>query len=324
MSLNDTKYSIWVLTSIMAFLTIFFNVYIVLTNLKIYRKNGHLLPCEIIITTLCFCNGAHQLACYLWMTLDNLDIVCILNDLVYSLLIVVIYSLKFSIVWTTAFLSFFYSTKLVIEPIHCYTRIQEGFLKHTTTVSLAILLVGFGTCMPMVSVLVINNTTHGNMDCGILVPVTTSGYIYMGYYLIMSDLVPGLLVIKSSISIVIHLGIHLYHMKASTNGFHGPKLGSEMRVIRMTLGLVAVFFCFVAMDLYMHYRNVMFHNAMLYLTGLFTSVYTAASSLILLYSKKSNWKELLHIYNQFLDEYPCLACLKVPEGKRKDTAEDKH
>ncbi|XP_006625718.1 taste receptor, type 2, member 202 [Lepisosteus oculatus] len=320
MLLNEVIFTIWLLTGFVAVLTIFFNLYILLMNLKTYRKNGHWAPCEIIITALCLCSGAHQIICYLWMTMDNLDPDCFLGDLFYSLLMVTIYSLKFSIVWSTAFLSFFYSTKLVIEPIHCYTRIQDAFLKHTTTVVLIIPLCGFVSCVPMVSVISSANDTRVFKDCGALIPSDSPGKFYLGFYLLASDIIPGLLMIKSSISITVHLAIHLRHMKASTNGFHTPKLGSEMRVIRMTLALMGVFFCFVAVDICVQYYNAIYAENVMALTTLFSSIYTAASSFILVYGKKTHWKELLYIYSQVVDQYPCLTCLRVPENKH--TAED--
>lgn len=314
------KVAIWVITGLMAVLTMFFNLFIFLMSLKSYKQNKHWTPCETIITALSLANGAHQLLCYLWMTMIEIDKDCRLEELFYSLMILTVFSLKFTIMWTTSFLTFYYSTKLVIEPIHCYTKIQEAILKHVTTVVLVIPMCGLSTCLPMLTVLVPENNTSENMDCGSIMPDDTPGMIYNTVYLVLSNILPGILMVKCCISISVHLGIHLQHMKASTNGSHAPKLGSEMRVIRMTLALVVVFLCFMVVDLYAYYQvTVKKENAIL-LSFLFTSIYTTFSALVLIYGKKTFWKVLLHSYNVCLDEFPCRSWLKVPETKRKTSS----
>ncbi|XP_036382066.1 uncharacterized protein LOC118776092 [Megalops cyprinoides] len=319
---SEDKMAIWILTGMTASLTIFFNLYILLTNLRSYRQNGHWLPCETIITALSVVSGTHQLVSYFWITMDKMDTDCLLNSLPFSILLVTVHSLKFSIMWITAFLTFYYSTKLVIEPIHCYTKIQEAILKHVTTVVLIIPLCGFASCMPLLVVLSQHNSTetNPNPDCGSLATTGIQGMAYLAYYLLMSDIIPGLLMVKSSISISVHLAIHLRHMKASTNSFHSPKLGSEMRVIRMNLGLVSVFLCFLVVDLYVHYMSMVKRQNVLVLTILFSSVYTAVNSLVLIYGKTTFWKELLHQFSLLLDVFPCLACFKVPETKHNLSA----
>ncbi|XP_035235193.1 taste receptor type 2 member 39 [Anguilla rostrata] len=324
MLLSGDRTVIWVLIGVVAVFTIFFNVYIVLVSLRHYRENGHWLPCETIITAFALGSTTHQVVSYFFISLDKMDTYCILEDHVLSTLLVIIYSLKFCIVWLTAFLAFYYSTKLVVEPIHCYTKIQEAILKHVTTVVVVIYLCGFGSCMPMMAAFDHLHSNVDTYDCGILRPKGSQGVAYMAYYLLMSDIIPGLIMVKSSISISVHLAIHLRHMKASTNGFHTPKLGAEMRVIRMSLGLIAIFICFLVVDLYVHYVNTVQNQNVLPLTVLFSSIYTAMSSLVLIYGKKTLWKELLHMFNLFLDEYPCLSCLKVPEKKPDTNATPGH
>ena len=324
MLLSGDRMVIWLVTGLIAILTVFFNVYTLLMSLRHYRENGHWLPCETIVTAFSLSSTAHQVVSYLFLSLDKMDTLCLIDENMLSILLVIIYSLKFSIVWLTAFLTFYYSTKLVIEPIHCYTKIQEAILKHVTTVVLVIPLCGFGSCMPMMAVFNHLHSQTDSYDCGVLRPKGTPGMTYLAYYLLMSDIVPGLIMVKSSISISVHLSIHLQHMKASTNGFHTPKLGAEMRVIRMNLGLIAVFICFLVVDLYVHYMNTIQQQNAFPLTILFSSVYTAISALVLIYGKKTFWKELLHLFNLFLDEYPCLSYLKVPETKPNTSATPKH
>lgn len=118
---------------------------------------------------------------------------------------------------------------------------------------------------------------------------------------------------KCCISISVHLAIHLRHMKESTNGAHRPKLGSQMRVIKMSLSLVVVFIVFLVVDLYVQYEIAVHHENIIMLTFFFTSIYTTATAMVLIYGKKTFWKALIHEYNVCLDEYPCLSCLKVPE-----------
>ncbi|XP_048848432.1 uncharacterized protein LOC125718591 [Brienomyrus brachyistius] len=321
---NSTELSIWVLVGFTAILTIFFNLYILLMSLHGYRQNGHWLPCETIISALSLTNILHQIISYIWMTMEELDRKCMLQEQSFSIILVIVFSLKFSIIWITAFLTFFYSTKLVIEPIHCYTKIQEAFLKHVGTVVIAIPVCGFITCMPLVTVLAPLNKTIENEFCSSIIPVGLNGTIYVIYYFLISDVIPGLLMLKSSISISVHLAIHLHHMKTSNNGFHTPKLGSEMRVIHMNLGLVVVFLCFLLVDLYVYYMSIAKMENVMMLSILFSSIYTAASSLLLIYGKKTFWKGLLHLHNLFIDEYPCLECLKVPENKVKEKTTPGH
>ncbi|XP_076586690.1 taste receptor, type 2, member 202 [Chaetodon auriga] len=314
---GGNKLVLWVMTGLLAVTTVFFNVYIFLMSLRSYRQKKQWSPSETIITALSVADVAHQLVCYFWMSMDEVDSECHIAQRPYTIMLLVIYSLKFTIMWDTSFLTFYYSTKLVSTPNSCYTQIQATILKHVTLAVLLIPLCGLCTCMPMLVVFHPDNHTTANMDCGVLVPDTRSGQIYEATYLLLADVLPGVLMVKCCVSISVHLAIHLRHMKASTNGAHGPKLGSQMRVIQMALSLVAVFIVFLVVDLYVQYQIAVNHENVLMLTFFFTSVYTTVTAMVLIYGKKTFWKALIREFNVCLDEYPCLSCLKVPEQKTK-------
>lgn len=315
---------IWVLTGFLAILTIFSNLYILLVNQRNCRKNHlHLCPGDTIMTGISISSIGHQVLSYLWLTVVQVDINCMYVT-VESILLVLVFSLKFSIMWTTAFLTFFYSTKLVIKPIHCYTRIQEAILKHVLTVVIVIFVCGFTNCLPLLTTMTFHNSSAGTTDCGKIIPDGAVGYGYIIYLVISADIIPGILMIKCSISISYHLSVHLRHMKESTNGTHAPKLGTQMRVIRMNLSLVVVFLCFLVVDLYTQSTVVLKSENNMGLSILFTTLYTTVSGFVLIYGKKSFWKEMLHWYNLFLDEYSCLSCMKVPEGKTVTHTAPKH
>uniref|UniRef100_A0A3B5ANI6 Taste receptor type 2 n=1 Tax=Stegastes partitus TaxID=144197 RepID=A0A3B5ANI6_9TELE len=302
--LGVVKFSLWVITGLLAVLTVVFNVYIFLMSLWNYKQKKQWGPSDTIIMALSVADVVHQLACYFWMTMDEVDSDCRVAQLIYAILLQVIFSVKFTIMWDTSFLTFYYSTKLVNTPDHCYTHIQTAILKHVTLAVFLIPLCGLCTCMPMVVIFhPDHNATDANKDCGVLVPDTKSGLVYDVFYLFLADVLPGLLMMKCCISISVHLAVHLRHMKASTNGAHLPKLGAQMRVIEMALSLVAVFIVFLVVDLYVNYQIVVNHENDIVLTFLFTSVYTTVNAVVLIYGKKN--------------EYPCLSCLKVPEQKAK-------
>ncbi|KAM7018186.1 taste receptor, type 2, member 202 [Tautogolabrus adspersus] len=311
------KVALWALTGLLAVTTIFFNVYILLMSLWNYKQNKKWTPSETIILALSISNMAHQLICYFWMTMDEVDNKCHIIQMPYTIMLLLVYSLKYTIMWDSSFLTFYYSTKLVNTPNHCYTHIQAVILKHVTLVVFLIPLSGLGTCLPMMVVFHSDNNTLVNQDCGVLMPDTLPGKVYEALYLVIADVLPGLLMMKCCISISVHLGIHLRKMKASTNGAHAPKLGAQMRVIRMALSLVAVFILFLVIDLYVNYRISVNHDNIIMLTLFFTSIYTTATAMVLIYGKKPYWKALIHEFNISMDEYPCLSCLKVPEQKAK-------
>ncbi|XP_041642885.1 uncharacterized protein LOC121509518 [Cheilinus undulatus] len=315
---GGVKVTLWAMTGLLAVTTVFFNVYILLMSLWNYKQNKKWSPSETIILALSIANMAHQLICYFWMTMAEVDNMCRIIQLPYTIMLLVVYSLKFTIMWDTSFLTFYYSTKLVNTPNHCYSHIQDVIIKHITLAVFLIPLSGLGTCMPMMVVFhPDNNHTAANQDCGVIMPDTFAGKVYEALYLILSDVLPGLLMMKCCISISVHLAIHLRHMKASTNGAHAPKLGSQMRVIRMALSLVAVFILFLVIDLYVNYEIAVNHENIIMLTFFFTSIYTTVAAMVLIYGKKPLWKALIREFNVCMDEYPCLACLKVPEQKTK-------
>ncbi|XP_056231699.1 uncharacterized protein LOC130169215 [Seriola aureovittata] len=318
--LGANKFALWVLTGLFAVTTVFFNAYIFLRSLLNYKQKKQWSPSETIIVALSVADMAHQLVCYFWMTMDEVDSKCRMAQMPYTVMLLIISSLKFTIMWDTGFLTFYYSTKLVSTPNHCYTRIQAAILKHVTLTVFLIPLCGLGTCMPMLVVFHTDNNTIGNKDCGVLLPDTPSGQIYEIIYLLLADVLPGLLMAKCCISISVHLAIHLRHMKASTNGAHAPKLGSQMRVIQMALSLVAAFTVFLVVDLYVNYQMAVNHDNVITLTFLFTAIYTTVTAVVLIYGKKSLWKALMHDVNVCLDEYPRLSCLKVPERNAKPSA----
>ncbi len=312
------KLVLWIMTGLLAITTVFFNIYIFLMSVWNYRQKKQWSPSETIIVALSLADVAHQLICYFWMSMDEVDNECLILQMPYTVMLLLIFSLKFTIMWDTSFLTFYYSTKLVSTPNQCYTQIQGTILKHVTLAVFLIPLCGLGTCMPMLVVFEseLNHSTV-NSDCGVLVPDTRSGQAYEAAFLLLADVLPGVLMMKCCISISTHLAIHLRHMKASTNGAHGPKLGSQMRVIKMALSLVAVFIVFLVVDLYVQYQITVNHENVLTLSFFFTSIYTTATAMVLIYGKKSFWKALIHEFNVCLDEYPCLSSLKVPEQKAK-------
>ncbi|KAM7391672.1 hypothetical protein PAMP_022340 [Pampus punctatissimus] len=311
------KVAIWVMTGLLSVTAVFFNFYIFLMSLRSYMQKKQWSTSETIIMALSIADIAHQLICYFWMTMDELDSRCHIAQMPYTLMLLLVFSLKFTIMWDTSFLTFYYSTKLVSTPNHCYTQIQAAILKHVTLAVFVIPLCGLGTCMPMLVAFHPDNNTSVDKDCGIIIPDTRSGQIYDAIYLLLSDVLPGMLMIKCCISISIHLANHLRHMKASTNGAHGPKLGTQMRVIQMALSLVAIFLLFLIVDLYVNYQIVVNHDNSITLTMLFTSIYTTMTAIVLIYGKKTLWKALLYDFKVCLDEYPCLSSLKVPEQKAK-------
>ncbi|KAI4820645.1 hypothetical protein KUCAC02_028616 [Chaenocephalus aceratus] len=317
------KVAIWVMTGLLATTTVFFNVYILLMSIWNYRQKKKWSPSETIILALSVADVAHQLICYFWMTMDELDSKCLIDQRPYTVMLLLIYSLKFTIMWDTSFLTFYYSTKLVSTPNHCYTQIQDAILKHVTLAVCLIPLLGLGTCMPMLMVFKSDNITAANKDCGILTPTNNIGQVYEAMYLILSDVLPGVLMVKCCFSISFHLAVHLRKMKASSNGAHRPKLGSQMRVIQMALSLVAVFILFLVIDLYVNYQISVNHENIIGLTFCFTSIYTTVTAMVLIYGKKTFWKALIHEFNVCLDEYPCLYCLKVPEQKAKPSTPEK-
>ncbi|XP_070689814.1 taste receptor, type 2, member 202 [Pempheris klunzingeri] len=314
---GTNKLTLWVMTGLLAVTTVFFNAYILLMSLWNYHQKKQWSPSETIIVALSGANVAHQLVCYFWMTMDEVDSECHIAQLPYTIMLLLLYSLKFTIMWDTSFLTFYYSTKLVNTPNHCYTQIQAAILKHVTLAVFFIPLCGLGTSMPMLVVFHPDNYTTENQDCGVLMPDTWSGQVYEAMYLLLADVLPGVLMVKCCISISVHLATHLRHMKASTNGAHRPKLGAQMRVIQMALSLVAVFVLFLVIDLYVNYQIAVNHENIIVLTFFFTSIYTTVTATVLIYGKKPFWKALIHEFNVCLDEYPCLSCLKVPEQKAK-------
>ncbi|XP_029960003.1 taste receptor, type 2, member 202 [Salarias fasciatus] len=318
--LSLSKKAVWVMTSLQAVLTVFFNSYIFLMSLLNHRQQKKWSPSETIIVALSLADMVHQIICYFWMTMDQVDVNCRLAQMAYAVMLVLVFSSKFTIMWDTGFLTFYYSTKLVNAPNRCYTHVQGAILKHVTLAVILIPLCGLGTCVPMLVVFHSQNYTGKNRDCGVLFPDTASGRGYEVLYLLLSDVLPGLLMMKCCISISVHLAVHLRNMKASTNGAHAPKLGSQMRVIQMALCLVAIFIIFLVVDLYVNYEIVVNHENAIVLTFFFTSVYTTVAATVLIYGKKTLWKALIREVNVFLDGYPCLSRLKVPEQKTKPSS----
>lgn len=316
--LGANKVAIWVLTGLLSVTSVFFNLYIFLMSLRNYREKKQWSTSETIIVALSAADIFHHVVCYFWMTMDEIDKGCHIAHLQYTLMLLVVFSLKFTIMWDTTFLTFYYNTKLVSTSNHCCTKIQTTILKHVTLVVFVIPLCGLSTCMPMLAVFHEDtNYTQVNQDCGVLIPDTDSGKIYEVIYLLLSDVLPGLIMTKCCVSISIHLANHLRNMKASTNGAHCPKLGNQLRVIRMALSLVVIFLIFLMVDLYVNYQISVNHENAIVLTFLFISIYTTVTAMVLIYGKKTLWKTLLHDYNICMDEYACLSFLKVPEQKTK-------
>ncbi|XP_056629481.1 uncharacterized protein LOC130440396 [Triplophysa dalaica] len=308
------KLVIWLTTGLLAICTIFFNMYLLLVIHRSYRKTHKLNPCDFIISAIAVASITLQILTYLWQTIDQIDIVCRIN-FAEAILLVLIFSLKLVIFWSTAFLIFYYGTKLVVEPVHCYTRIQEAIMKHVHIVLLLIYISGFVNCVPLLIMVGHKNYTSTIADCGTILPTTPIEYTYISYYILISDIIPCIVMMKSSISIMYNLAKHLRNMKASSNGAHGPKLGTQMRVIRMTLSLVVIFVMFVVGDMLTMATVVLMMQNTLYLIVLIASIYTTVSAAAMVYGKKRHWKELVASYNIFLDEYPCISGLKVAEVK---------
>ncbi|XP_065117145.1 taste receptor type 2 member 38-like [Paramisgurnus dabryanus] len=308
------KLGIWLMTGMLAILTIFFNMYLMLVILRSYQKKQKLNPCDLIIVAINVASIGLQVFTYLWQSLDQIDIYCSVN-FTTAVMLSLVYSTKFIVFWCTAFLTFYYGTKLVMRPVDCYKRMQETIIKHVRLVLVVIYMSGFSHGMPFLALLHNYNVTSTVNDCGSIMPSDINGLAYVFYYIFISDIVPSIVMIKSSISIMFHLYHHLQDMKASTNGARGPKLGTQMRVIKMTLTLVVVFCIFVVIDLIVESTVALKRQNTITVTVLVASMYTTVSAAVLVYGKKSHWKDLISTYNLFLDEYPCLTGLKVAEVK---------
>ncbi|KAM3611513.1 uncharacterized protein V6R79_019909 [Siganus canaliculatus] len=316
----ETKMALWVLTGLFAITTVFFNIYIFYTTVwSLHGQKKGCSPSDTIMVALSAASVLHQLLSYCWMTMDEVDMDCYVAATPYTVLLLLVYSLKSTLTWDTGFLTFYYSNKLVSGAHRCCGHVQTAILRHVTAAVLLIPLCSLGACMPMLAVFRQDNRTTDHKDCGVLVPSTAGGRVYEVAYLVLVDVLPGLVLVKCCVSISAHLALHLRDMKASTNGAHGPKLGSQMRVIRMALSLVAVFAVFLVVDLYVQYQIATHHENIITLTFFFTSIYTTATAMVLIYGKKTLWKSLLREFNVFLDEFPCLSSLKVPEGTTKSS-----
>ncbi|XP_072289882.1 uncharacterized protein [Eucyclogobius newberryi] len=316
--LGTSKLAIWIITGLFAVSTVFYNLFILLSSLSHYQHTKQWSPSETIVVALSGANLVHQLICYLWMTMDKIDTECLIPSLPYSLLLVLVSGCKFAVVWYVSFLTFYYSTKLVHTPNRCYTLVHAIILQHVTLGVILIPLCAFGVCVPTLVLFqseITHNKTLVNQDCGIKTPETFAAKVYEVMALLLADVLPGLLMIKCCISISVHLATHLRRMKASTNGARRPKLGSQLRVIRMALSLVTVFLVFLVVDLYVNYQIAVYHENAIMLTFLFTSIFTTVTPMVLIHGKTSFWKSFLHEFNTGVDEYPCLLCLKVPEQK---------
>ncbi|KAK2837602.1 hypothetical protein Q5P01_014814 [Channa striata] len=290
------KFTIWIITGLLAVTSVFFNVYMFSMSLLSFKQKK-LCPTDTIIVALSAADVAHQLLCYFWLTMDVLDSTCLIFQRTYTGMLLLIFSLKFTIMWDSSLLTFYYSTKLVSTHNHCYSHIQAAIVKHVTLAVCVIPLCGLGTSVPMSVVFNSVNQTDVNKNCEVLTP----GRVYVAIYVLLSDILPGLLMAKCCISISIHLIIHLRQMKASTNGAHCPRLGCQMRVVQMALSLVAIFTISLVVDLYVHYQIAVNHKNVIVFMYLFTSVYTTVTAVVLIYGKKTLWKALIHDFNLCLD-----------------------
>lgn len=309
--LSSVKLALFVLTGAVGVSAVFFNSYVLLAALARLRQQR--APGETIIVALALAAVAHQLLCWLWMTMDQLDAGCRLQAAAYTVLLLLVNSLKFTVTWDVAFLTFYYSSKLASSAQRCHAHLQAA-LAYATPVVLLIPACALLTCMPMLAVFHHDNHTRSAEDCGVLVPDTRSGKIYEVVYLLLADVLPGLLMVKCCASIAVHLAVHLRHMQASSAGARGPRLGAQRRVIQMALSLVAIFIVFLVVDLYVQYQISVHHENILTLGFFFTSAYTTVTAMALIYGKKSFWKVLIGEFNALLDG-SCLACLKVAEHK---------
>lgn len=313
--LGSSKAALFVLTGLMAVATVFFNGCILLSGLSRLRQKQRRAPSETAMVALALAAVAHQLVCYFWMSMDQMDVDCRIGTTPYAVLLLLVYSLKFTIMWDVSFLTFYYSSKLVAAAHRCHAHVQAA-LTYATPVVVLIPVCGLATCMPMLAVFHHGNHSLTNEDCGVLIPDTRPAKIYEAAYLLLADVLPGVLMVKCCASISVHLALHLRHMRASSNGAHGPKLGSQMRVIQMALSLVAIFIVFLVVDLYVQYQISVHKENVLALTFFFTSTYTTVTAMVLIYGKKSFWKVLIGEFNALLDG-SCLARLKVKEHKAK-------
>lgn len=307
------KVVLFALTGLMAVATVFFNGYILLAAVSRLRQKQRPAPSESIVAALALAAVAHQLICYSWMSLDQMDDTCQLETTAYTVLLLLVSSLKFAITWDVSLLTFYYSSKLVSAAHRCHGRIRAA-LRYVAPATVLIPVCALATCMPMLAVFHYDNTTLSNEDCGVLVPNSCSGRIYEVAYLLLADVLPGVLMVKCCASISVHLAVHLRRMKASGSGARGAKLGSQMRVIRMALSLAAIFIVFLLVDLYAQYQISVHHENILTLTFFFTSTYTTVTAMALIYGKRSFWKALVREFNALLGG-SCLARLKVPERK---------
>lgn len=315
--LGSNKLALWISTGVFAVATVFSNGYILAASLRTTaraRARARRSPSESIVAALAAANVLHQLVCYFWMSMDEVDVKCRIVPLSYTVLLLLVFSLKFTITWDTSFLTFYYSVRLAAAPAGGASRTRALTLKHATAAVLLVPLMGAATCVPMLAVFHADNRTRLNGDCGVLVPDTRPGKIYEVAYLLLADVLPGAVVATCCASICVRLYVHLRRMRAGADGARRPKPGAQLRVIQMSLSIVVLFSLFLAVDLYVNYQIAVNGENAISLTFFFTSMYTTGVAVVLVYGKKTLWKELLRDYHLLADGYPCAS--PVRKGPR--------
>lgn len=316
---------VWGLTACLAVISVFFHVFILLQSARRAHSNGRWTPSDIITSALALQSVMQQAVAVLWMSLDLMDPQCIVGR-AGQVLEVLLLGLRVSVLWNTALLLFSYSTKLVMEPVHCYTHAQELLLRHVRPTVALIPVCSLCFCCPLLATLGNGSSAHNSTrerEYGSVLS-EESGHAYLILYLVLCDVLPGAVVLKASVSIAVHLALHLRHLRSSTNGFHGPRLGAELHVIRMCLSLALVYLLLLAVELYGFYLILHRHQNVLVLSVLLFSLYSAVCGAVLTYGKESVWKELLHLCDLTVDRYPRLSCLKAPENAQDGSRPQPH
>ncbi|XP_063048765.1 uncharacterized protein LOC134442649, partial [Engraulis encrasicolus] len=335
------RVAVWWLANVLGVFTIFYHTLLLVLSERRAKAGHRRAASETIIEALAVESLLQQCVLALWLGLTALDPRCLLG-VTYSVLVVAVLVLRFCVLWTTSLLLFFYSTKLVMQPISCYTHAQDFLMRHVIPTLLLIPMVALALCCPLLGILPhythdapIGDSNQNDYDthnasalANISMPILSaydtqnasvfllpachslqlSTHVsavaeeaYLAMLLLMTEVIPGVFMLKSSISIAVHLHLHLRHLRESSNGAHGPRTGPETRVVTMALSLAANYLVYLGVVIYTQYNLWRHQEHAMFLSSLFSSLYSALCGLILLYGKESLWRHLTHLHNATVD-----------------------
>ncbi|XP_043935047.1 taste receptor type 2 member 143-like [Protopterus annectens] len=277
--------------TLMAFLGLPGNIFIISTAIHDYHKSGDFPPKNLILISVAASNIFFQSALYVMCLVMVLGTFC--------------YTMKYSIfftqftacmnTWLTAWLCVFYWVKITNSSTWFVTSLKH----HIVQIVPFILLLTVAGSGILSSIILFNETPFDQANQTMILSMgncTINNRLFQFMmscfvvYVVITCVVPFALMVSSSFLIILTLCQHASRMKTSLDGISSSRFDVHVRVAKMIVSLIFSYIGFLVFIFLSIFHQELAQESSFYIFAFFLLDYPTVSSFLIIYGSPRLWK----------------------------------